>query len=160
MSLKYALAFYLLGLTLGHAQSLRNGEDLLRGMHNRYRDSCYQTVTFAVKDTVYLRLPGRETSIDTGYEAMELPGKVRMDEEPLSAGKGDVFVDGTETIIDDNKIFATVKNTPMVRVLGFEVPAGSGEDREDRERPRVRSVKNLRGHVGRYASVRRRGGKG
>lgn len=90
-------------------------------MHKRSRDSWYQTVTFAVKDTVYLLLPGKETSIGTGYEAMELPGKVRMDEEPLSAGEGDVFGEGSETIIDDNKIFATVKNTPMVWVLGFEV---------------------------------------
>ena len=35
-----------LPLNVAHAQTIRNGEDLLRAMHERYEGSWYQTVTF------------------------------------------------------------------------------------------------------------------
>ena len=40
-------------LNVAHAQTIRNGEDLLRAMHERYKDSWYQTLTFTQKSTTY-----------------------------------------------------------------------------------------------------------
>ena len=37
------------------AQTIRNGEDLLRAMHDRYKDSWYQTVTFTQKSSARSR---------------------------------------------------------------------------------------------------------
>ena len=48
---KFLLFLFL--VNFGQAQTIRNGEDLLRAMHNRYKDSWYQTVTFTQKSTTY-----------------------------------------------------------------------------------------------------------
>ena len=41
----------LLSFSLAHAQEIRDGQDLLRAMHDRYKNSWYQTVTFKQKST-------------------------------------------------------------------------------------------------------------
>jgi hypothetical protein len=40
-----------LSFSFAHAQEIRGGEDLLRAMHERYKNSWYQTVTFKQKST-------------------------------------------------------------------------------------------------------------
>jgi hypothetical protein len=54
-------------LNVAHAQTIRNGEDLLRAMHERYKDSWYQTLTFTQKSTTYK--PDGTSSAETWYEA-------------------------------------------------------------------------------------------
>lgn len=101
------------------AQTIRNGEDLLRAMHDRYKDSWYQTVTFTQKSTTYK--PDGTSSAETWYEAALLPGKLRIDIGPASDGKGYVFSDGSVTVIKENKVVATMKDINMLLVLGFDV---------------------------------------
>jgi len=109
----------LLTCSVVQAQTIRNGEDLLRAMHNRYKDSWYQTVTFTQKSTTYK--PDGASSAETWYEAALLPGKLRIDIGPPTAGKGYIFSDGTLTVIKDNKVAATQKDVNMLLVLGFDV---------------------------------------
>ena len=113
------LVFAYLLLNVTHAQSIRNGEDLLRAMHNRYKDSWYHNVTFTQKSTTYK--PDGTSSAETWYEAASLPGKLRIDIGPPSNGKGYIFSDGNITIIKDNKVSATVQSINMLLVLGFDV---------------------------------------
>lgn len=101
------------------AQSIHNGEDVLRAMHDRYKDSWYQTLTFTQKSTTYK--PDGMSSAETWYEAALLPGKLRIDVGPASEGKGYLFVDGTLTIIKENKVVSTQKDMNMLLVLGFDV---------------------------------------
>jgi outer membrane lipoprotein-sorting protein len=101
------------------AQKIRNGEDLLRAMHDRYKDSWYQTVTFTQKSTTYK--PDGTSSAETWYEAALLPGKLRIDIGPATDGKGYVFSDGSVTVIKENKVVASVKDINMLLVLGFDV---------------------------------------
>lgn len=117
--MKIALTTFLLTLTLVHAQTIRSGEDLLRAMHERYKDSWYQTVTFTQKSTTY-KPDGTSTS-ETWYEAASLPGKLRIDIGPASDGKGYIFSDGKVTVIKDNKVVASNKSINILLVLGFDV---------------------------------------
>lgn len=106
-------------LNVAHAQAIRNGEDLLRAMHERYKDSWYQTLTFTQKSTTYK--PDGTSSAETWYEAMFLPGRLRIDIGPTSNGKGYIFSNGNVTVIKDNKVIASVKSINMLFVLGFDV---------------------------------------
>jgi outer membrane lipoprotein-sorting protein len=117
--IKTSLILVVLTLTSSQAQTIRNGEDLLRAMHDRYKDSWYQTVTFTQKSTTYK--PDGTSSSETWYEAALLPGKLRIDIGPESDGKGYIFSDGNITVIKDNKVVATQKDTNMLLVLGFDV---------------------------------------
>jgi len=101
------------------AQTIRNGEDLLRAMHDRYKDSWYQTVTFKQKSTTYK--PDGTSRAETWYEAALFPGKLRIDIGPASDGKGYVFSDGNITVVKDNKVVVAQKDMNMLLVLGFDV---------------------------------------
>lgn len=116
---KTSLILVLLSLTPAHAQTIHTGEDLLRAMHDRYKDSWYQTVTFTQKSTTYK--PDGTSTAETWYEAASLPGKLRIDIGPASDGKGYIFADGNLTVIKDNKVVASQKDLNMLLVLGFDV---------------------------------------
>ncbi|HEV2395977.1 MAG TPA: hypothetical protein VGS27_03400 [Candidatus Sulfotelmatobacter sp.] len=109
----------LLCLSVVQAQTIRNGEELLRAMHERYASKWYQTVTFVQKSTTYK--PDGTSSAETWYEAASVPGKLRIDIGPPSDGKGYLFVDGNLTVIKDNKVVASKKDLNILLVLGFDV---------------------------------------
>src|SRR6266576_4304000 len=106
--LKLILILALLTSNVVQAQTIRNGEDLLRAMHDRYKDSWYHTVTFTQKSTTY-KLDGT-SSAETWYEAALLPGKLRIDIGPATDGKGYIFSNGSVTVIKENKVVTNVKD--------------------------------------------------
>lgn len=114
-----------LNVVQAQSQTVRNGEDVLRAMHDRYASSWYQNVTFVQKSTTYK--PDGTSSAETWYEAASLPGKLRIDVGPASEGKGYIFSDGNVTVIKDNKVVATRKSINMLLVLGFDVYRQSPE---------------------------------
>jgi outer membrane lipoprotein-sorting protein len=114
-----------LTFTLAHAQDIHGGDALLRAMHDRYASSWYQNLTFTQKSTTYK--PDGTSTAETWYEAALLPGKLRIDMGPGSDGNGYVLVDGTLTIVKDNKIAGTRPLVNMLLVLGFDVYAQSPE---------------------------------
>jgi outer membrane lipoprotein-sorting protein len=101
-----------------YAATIRNGEDVLRAMRERY-PSWYRTLTFTQKSTTYK--PDGTSSAETWHEAASIPGKLRIDIGPAANGNGYVLVDGTITIIKDNKVAATRKSVNVLLVLGFDV---------------------------------------
>jgi len=113
------LLLFLLLVDFARAQAIRNGEDVLRAMHDRYKDTWYKTVTFTQKSTTYK--PDGTSTAETWYEAALLPGKLRIDIGPASDGKGYVLVDGVVHIIKDNKVVATRNSMNMLLVFGFDV---------------------------------------
>src|ERR1700739_422007 len=105
---KLILFFPLMATEYLQAQTIRNGEDLLRAMHDRYKDSWYQTVTFTQKSTTYK--PDGTSTTETWYEAALLPGKLRIDIGPASDGRGYIFSNGNFSVIKDNKLVETHKS--------------------------------------------------
>jgi len=116
---KLFLITALLTSTVAHAQKIHSGDALLRAMHDRYQSSWYKTITFTQKSTTYK--PDGTSTAETWYEAALLPGKLRIDVGPATSGNGYVLVDGTVTIVKDNKIAGTRPLVNMLLVLGFDV---------------------------------------
>jgi hypothetical protein len=117
--MKRALILVVLTFTMAQAQALRTGEDLLRAMHDRYKDSWYRTVTFTQKSTTYK--PDGTSTAETWYEAALLPCKLRIDIGTASDGNGYIFTDGRIAIIKNNQLVRTEKSVNMLLVLGFDV---------------------------------------
>ncbi len=117
--LSIVIAFAFLTLSLAQAQTIKTGEDLLRAMHDRYKDSWYQTVTFTQKSTTYKE--DGTSSAETWYEALAAPGKLRIDVGPAANGTGYIFDNGKLTIVKANKVAATRSDYNMLLVLGFDV---------------------------------------
>jgi outer membrane lipoprotein-sorting protein len=109
----------LLSLTLAHADDIRNGQDVLRLMHDRYAKTWYETLTFTQKSTTY-NADGT-TKVETWNEALSLPAKLRIDIGPPTENNGYLMVDGTLTILKDGKDVATRPLVNMLLVLGFDV---------------------------------------
>jgi outer membrane lipoprotein-sorting protein len=101
------------------AQQVRNGEDVLRAMHDRYAKTWYQTLTFTQKSTTYN--PDGKSKVETWYEAAGVPGKLRIDVGPPANGNGYLLIDGTLSIFRDGKLANTRKQINMLLVLGFDV---------------------------------------
>ena len=116
---RIVLMTVLLGVNTAFGQQIRSGEDLLRAMHERYKDSWYRTVTFTQKSTTYK--PDGTSSAETWYEAASIPGKLRIDIGPPASGNGYVFLAGDVSIIKENKVTSTHHSVNMLLVLGFDV---------------------------------------
>jgi len=102
-----------------HAEGIRNGEALLRAMHDRYQHDWYETLSFTQKSTI-IKPDGTEQS-DTWHEALLLPGKLRIDIGPPSDGNGAIFANNTVTSFKNGKVVSTRPLVHMLLVLGFDV---------------------------------------
>jgi hypothetical protein len=101
------------------AQKIRNGEDLLRAMHDRYAKTWYRTLTFTQKSTTYN--PDGTTKVETWYESLMLPAKLRIDFGPAADGNGALLVDENVSIFRKGKLSVTRPDVNMLLVLGFDV---------------------------------------
>ena len=93
----------------------RNGEELLSLMRDRYAGKWYRTLTFTQKTT----LP--DGKIETWYEALELPGKLRIDVAPLDSGKTLLFRNDSLYVFDQKMLKASHPLVHPLMVLGFDV---------------------------------------
>jgi len=101
------------------AQDIKNGEALLRAMHDRYQNDWYDTLTFTQQSITHK--PDGTTSSETWHEAMMVPGRLRVDMGPIADGNGAVFADGTVTSFKDGKQVRQAPLVHMLLVLGFDV---------------------------------------
>lgn len=102
-----------------YAAKIENGEQLVAAMQKKYARNWYNTLTF-VQKTVRFRPDGTST-VEMWNEAMSVPGRLRIDIEPLDKGNGVLFTDGTLHSIRDGKIARSQPFTHPLLVLGFDV---------------------------------------
>ncbi len=93
----------------------KNGEELVSLMRERYVGKWYKTLTFVQKTT----LP--DGKIETWYEALELPGKLRIDIAPLDSGKTLLFRNDSLYVFEQKKLKASQSLIHPLMVLGFDV---------------------------------------
>jgi hypothetical protein len=101
-----------------NSQEIRDGNALLTGMHDRYKDSWYESVVF--KENAITLNPDGTSTTEVWDEALELPGKLRINRGPSSEGNGFVFVDGTLTTFQKGKATGPRPYIHMLLVLGFD----------------------------------------
>lgn len=93
----------------------KNGEELIAQMRERYLGKWYRTLTFIQKTT----LP--DGKVETWYEALELPGKLRIDVAPLDSGKTLLFRNDSLYVFEQKKLKASQPLVHPLMVLGFDV---------------------------------------
>jgi len=110
----------LLALTaIGSAATITTTEQLIAAMQKKYAKSWYKTATFVQKTTNIDKDGNRK--VETWYEAMLLPGSLRIDFTPTKDGNGILFTDGQIYVFKNGKID---NNRPFVHplmVLGFDI---------------------------------------
>jgi len=116
---KKVLTSVLLLCGLAHGQQIRNANELLQAMHDRYANSWYRTMTFTQKSTTY-NADG-STKVETWYEAGSLPGKLRVDIGPIKDGNGFLLADGHFTIFREGKVTVSRPLVNLLLLLGFDV---------------------------------------
>ena len=101
-----------------HAK-ISNTNDLIAAMQKRYGNSWYKTATF-VQETTNVQ-PDGSSKVETWYEAMSVPGNLRIDFTPVSAGNGVLFTGGKIFIFKDGKVETTRDFDHPLLILGFDI---------------------------------------
>lgn len=101
------------------AKKATSAGELIQAMQSRYGKTWYKTATF-VQKTTNIDKDGNK-KVEIWYEAMSLPGSLRIDFTPTKDGNGILFTNGQVYRFKDGKV---EDNRPFVHplmVLGFDV---------------------------------------
>lgn len=96
---------------------ISSGTDLLRAMHDRYQGRWYDRLSF-VQTTTF---PDGHT--ETWYEALQLPGRLRIDMAPLDSQKMSLFRGDSLYVFEGGQRTRAVPFVHPLLVLGFDVYA-------------------------------------
>lgn len=106
------------------APAITSGGSLLQAMHDRYAGKWYRTLTFVQKTTITLQ-SGSQLK-QTWHEAVQLPGKLRIDTD-LAAKSGTLHVNDSVFAVANGKLVRADTGRNALLILGFDVyaqPAG------------------------------------
>jgi outer membrane lipoprotein-sorting protein len=98
---------------------ISNTNELIAAMQKKYGKLWYTTATFVQETTNFQ--PDGSTKVETWYEAMSLPGSLRIDFTPVSGGNGILFTDGKIFVFKDGKIDTTRPFEHPLLILGFDI---------------------------------------
>jgi hypothetical protein len=98
---------------------LSNTDELIAAMQKKYGKTWYKTATF-VQETTNVQ-PDGTSKVETWYEAMSVPGSLRIDFTPVSGGNGILFIGGTIYVFKDGKIDTTRPFEHPLLILGFDI---------------------------------------
>jgi outer membrane lipoprotein-sorting protein len=112
-------AISLLMLSTTSAAKISNTNELIAAMQKRYGKSWYKTATF-VQETTNIQ-PDGTSKVETWYEAISIPGSLRIDFAPTKAGNGILFTDSKIFIFKDGKVENTRAFEHPLLILGFDI---------------------------------------
>lgn len=101
------------------AGDIKSGDDVIAAMYKKYAGKWYKTLTF-VQKTIHHKDDGTSTS-EIWYEAMTVPGKLRIDFADSKTGDGILFADGKIYSFRDGKPATGRPFVHPLMVLGFDV---------------------------------------
>lgn len=103
------------------AATIATGEDAVAAMRDRYAGRWYRTLTFRQKTSRLL--PTGKWDEQTWYEALALPGRLRIDFEPVSAGNGVLYARDSQFVAANGRIVRAEPGINDLLLLGFDVYA-------------------------------------
>jgi hypothetical protein len=104
----------------GGADMVPRGEEVLRQMHDRYQDTWYESFTF-VQDARFYNADEEIDKVETWFESMRIPGKLRIDIWPVSQGRGILFSADVIYGIDGGQIQPGRQLVHPLLLMGFDV---------------------------------------
>ena len=105
---------------------ISNTTELIAAMQTKYKKSWYKTATF-VQETTNIQ-PDGTSKVETWYEAMSVPGSLRIDFTPVSAGNGILFSHGKIFVFKNGKIDSTRAFNHTLLILGFDIYRSSASE--------------------------------
>lgn len=99
----------ILSATVSFAAKITTTEQLIEAMQKKYAKSWYRTATFVQKTTNIDKDGNRK--VETWYEAMFLPGSLRIDFTPTKDGNGILFTNS------QIYVFKMERSTPAVHMF-------------------------------------------
>jgi outer membrane lipoprotein-sorting protein len=112
-------AISLLLLPVMPYEKISNTNELIAAMQKKYGKSWYKTATF-VQETTNIQ-PDGTSKVETWYEAMTVPGSLRIDFTPVNAGNGILFTGGKIFVFKDGKVDTTRPFEHPLLILGFDI---------------------------------------
>ena len=113
------LATALLFLPATAYGKISNTNELIAAMQKKYEKSWYKTATF-VQETTNIE-PDGTSKVETWYEAMSVPGSLRIDFTPTKEGNGILFTGGTIYVFKNGKVDSTRPFEHPLLILGFDI---------------------------------------
>jgi hypothetical protein len=120
--MRFVLRFLVLMLLVApitYADRIKTTEDLVAAMQKKYSRSWYQTATFVQKTTEYDKDGNKKVS--TWYEALSVPGSLRIDFTPIKDGNGILFTDNRIYSFKDGKQESSRPFVHPLMILGFDI---------------------------------------
>lgn len=118
--LKYILVLCLLLIIApaAIAAKITTTDQLVQAMQQKYAKSWYKTATF-VQKTTNIDKDGNK-KVETWYEAMSLPGSLRIDFTPTKDGNGILFTNYEIYVFKNGKVDSKPYVHPLM-ILGFDI---------------------------------------
>src|SRR3979490_230548 len=104
---------------IASAAKITTAEDLVQAMQKKYAKSWYKTATFVQKTTNFEKDGTKK--VETWYEALSVPGSLRIDFTPVKDGNGILFTDNKIYIFKNGKIDANRPYVHPLMILGFDI---------------------------------------
>jgi len=104
---------------IAFALQITTTEQLIQAMQKKYAKKWYKTATFVQKTTNIDKDGNRK--IETWYEAMSLPGSLRIDFTPTKDGNGILFTNSQIYVFKNGKIDRNRAFVHPLMVLGFDI---------------------------------------
>jgi len=101
------------------AAKITTTDELVQSMQKKYSKSWYKTATF-VQKTTNIDKDGNQ-KVETWYEAMSLPGSLRIDFTPTKDGNGILFTNSQIYVFKNGKVDSNRPNVHPLMVLGFDI---------------------------------------
>lgn len=118
--IKYtAILFLILAAFAPVSAKIKTAEELVSAMHKKYAGKWYKTLVFAQKTTTFK--PDGTTENGIWYEALSMPGKLRVDFDPLESKGGVIYANGVNNTFRDGKLVNSRPLEHALLVLGFDV---------------------------------------
>src|SRR5262245_15384543 len=109
----------LLTLPAAAYEKISSTNELIAAMQKKYGKSWYKTATF-VQETTNIQ-PDGTSKVETWYEAMSVPGKLRIDFTPVRDANGILFTDGKIFVFKNGKVENTRPFDHPLLILGFDI---------------------------------------
>ena len=101
------------------AAKVTKTDELVTAMQKKYAKSWYQTATF-VQKTTNIDKDGNK-KVETWYEAMSLPGSLRIDFTPTKDGNGILFTNYQIYTFKSGKVDVNRPYVHPLMILGFDI---------------------------------------
>src|SRR6266478_6274514 len=116
------VSLFLLALIVApatRAAKIATADDLIQALQKKYSKSWYRTATFVQKTTDYDK--DGNTKVSTWYEALSVPGSLRVDFTPIKDGNGILFTDRKIFWFKDGKADPARDFVHPLMILGFDI---------------------------------------